>query len=464
MDENLMDSGKLVTLSQEDAEYAISSFQEILRIPTVSITSPDSGEYIKCSEYLLKELLSISLLQDVHMLPESPLNSPVIVAHWRGTQPDLPVILLNSHYDVVPADPDDWTVPPFDGIRKDGVIYGRGAQDMKCVCIQYIEAIRFLMKHNFTPTRSIYLTFVPDEEVSGSGMAALLKSNLYKHEIPGIALALDEGLASTDDTFSLFYGERLGWWVDVTAQGNTGHGSRFIENTAVEQLLMLANKALTFREEQRKLLFSNPSHENCAHAVAAAAAKKKTIGDVTSLNITTLQAGVQIGNRFAYNCVPSVAKCSFDIRISPHTPPSEIANMLDLWCQECKSGGPEASTEVSWKFVYGLDGDSESMEDNFRHAMTSTDKQVNPWFDVLLISFQKRGLKITPQVFPAATDSRFLRLLGIRAFGFSPMRNTEILLHENDESLSESTFLEGISVYIALIFDLASHAFPESMV
>jgi aminoacylase len=65
------------------------------------------------------------------------------------------------------------------------------------------------------------------------------------------------------------------------------------------------------------------------------------------------------------------------------------------------------------------------------------------------------NLEVNPQVFPAATDSRFLRALGVRALGFSPMRNTEIMLHENDEYIPESTFLEGIAVYVGLIRDLS---------
>jgi aminoacylase len=65
-------------------------------------------------------------------------------------------------------------------------------------------------------------------------------------------------------------------------------------------------------------------------------------------------------------------------------------------------------------------------------------------------------MEIQPQVFPAATDSRFLRALGIRALGFSPMRNTEIMLHENDEYLPEATFLEGIEIYVKVIEALAS--------
>ena len=46
---------------------------------------------------------------------------------------------------------------------------------------------------------------------------------------------------------------------------------------------------------------------------------------------------MRVGDTFAYNCVPPVAKCSLDIRISPHTSPSEISTMLDQWCTECST-------------------------------------------------------------------------------------------------------------------------------
>lgn len=440
-------SSLLDSISKEEGERAIASLQALIQFPTVSATAPDTGAYEACAAYLVEQLNSLQVLSDVHVLPESPPHSPVVVAHWKGVDETLPVILLNSHYDVVPAADHDWTVPPFEGLRRDGRIYGRGTQDMKCVCIQYIEALRKLASQDFQPARSIYLTFVPDEEVGGSGMAAVLDSKLYKEELPGIALALDEGLASTDDVFSVFYGERLPWWVDVTASGPTGHGSRFINNTAVEQLIELANKALAFRQGQRSILHDDPKHENCAHAVAAK--KKKTLGDVTSLNITTLQAGVQVGNTYAYNCVPPSATCSLDIRISPHVPPKEIGDMLDQWCQEC-SKDPDNGSSVKWEYIAGAGNDLQE------HATTSTSPQVNPWYGVFADSLESLGVQISPQVFPAATDSRFLRALGIRALGFSPMRNTEIMLHENDEYIPESTFLEGIPVYVQVIQALAS--------
>ncbi|KAL7548496.1 hypothetical protein ACHAWF_011776 [Thalassiosira exigua] len=454
-------------LTPSEAESALQSFQSILRIPTVSSTAPSSGAYEECAEYLLGELRSVPCLEGVGVLDESPDRSPVVVARWRGVREDLPVLVLNSHYDVVPAAPEDWTVDPFGGLRKDGKVWGRGAQDMKCVCVQYVEAIRKLhaIDPSFRPLRTIHLTFVPDEEVGGTGMLAFLSSE-YCKSLPGVALALDEGLASTDDTYSLFYGERLPWWVDVTASGPTGHGSRFIENTAVEQIVGIANRALAFRKEQRDLLHGSEGdadHSNCAHAVAAkrrkrAAADAKeggkgkatTLGDVTSINVTTLQAGVKAGDSFAYNCVPPAAKCSLDIRISPHVDPKEIKGMLDGWCREC-SASPEEGYKVEWGTL------SEMGPANEKHALTDTDGS-NPWFGVFEKAMKEMGREVVPEVFPAATDSRFLRELGIRAFGFSPMRNTEIMLHENDEYLEESVFIEGIEVYVRLIRALGSAA------
>ena len=273
-------------------------------------------------------------------------------------------------------------------------------------------------------------------------MAALLDSQFYR-SLPGIALALDEGLASTTETLSVFYGERMPWFINVTALGPTGHGSRFIENTAVEQLIELCNKALEFRQGQRELL-GMQEHENCSHAVAAAK-KTNTLGDVTSLNITTLEAGVKVGNAYAHNCVPPKAQCSLDIRISPHTDPSEIATMLDSWCRECTKN---EKLPMQWAQHHKRNLD--------KHNMTSTDPEQNPWYAVFESTLKQMNFSVEPQIFPAATDSRFLRALGIRALGFSPMRSTEILLHENDEYIPEHTFVEGIGIFVGLIYTLGA--------
>lgn len=113
-------------LSPDEVEAAISSFQSILRIPTVSSTAPSSGAYVQCAQYILSQLQSIPCLANNNnsfLLEESKdTNYPIVVAKWEGLHTDWPVIILNSHYDVVPAILDDWTVDPFSAERRDGKV------------------------------------------------------------------------------------------------------------------------------------------------------------------------------------------------------------------------------------------------------------------------------------------------------------------------------------------------------
>jgi aminoacylase len=121
--------------------------------------------------------------------------------------------------------------------------------------------------------------------------------------------------------------------------------------------------------------------------------------------------------------------------------------MLDRWCQECSK---DDVNKVEWSFINGQGNTNQG------HATTSTDPDQNPWYATFSEAMSTMGLQFVPEVFPAATDSRFLRALGIRALGFSPMKNTSIMLHENDEFLPESEYLQGIQVYVGLLQTLAS--------
>lgn len=149
-----------------------------------------------------------------------------------------------------------------------------------------------------------------------------------------IGFALDEGLASPDETVPVFYGERNVFWVkfhckgeseqrgtrlgasavqNFLSPGNPGHGSRFIEGTAAEKVQYLINKLLAYRETQRKLLEASETY---------------TLGDVTTCNLTWMSGGVQL------NVVPEQFTVGFDLRITPTTDVAQFEAMIRKWCEE----------------------------------------------------------------------------------------------------------------------------------
>lgn len=113
--------------------------------------------------------------------------------------------------DVVPAFEEYWMHPPFAAeMDEDGKIFARGAQDMKCVGVQYLGAIRALKRNGIQLKRTVHVMFVPDEEIDGIlGMKAFVSTDEFK--ALNVALSLDEGVASPTDVYPVFYAERSIW-------------------------------------------------------------------------------------------------------------------------------------------------------------------------------------------------------------------------------------------------------------
>jgi len=325
--------------------------------------------------------------------------------------------MLNSHTDVVPVFPEHWTYPPFSAHKDEkGDIYGRGTQDMKCVGIQHIEAVRRLKEAGKTFKRTIHLVFVPEEEVGGlDGMKLFVHTPEFK--AMNVGFGLDEGIAGPGEELPLFYGERNVFWIRITCPGSPGHGSMFLGNTAGEKAQFMINKLLAYRQQEKARLEADPT---------------KTLGDVTTVNLTIMEGGVQT------NVVPDKFKLTFDIRITPTTNVEEFEKDIRKWMEEAGSG---LELEFLQKFT--------------DQTLTSTAAD-DPWYSALVAAFNKHGLKVKPQIFPAGTDSRYLREVGIPAIGFSPMNNTPILLHDHNEFLNEGVFLRGIDIMTDMVTNIAN--------
>ncbi|XP_013107891.1 aminoacylase-1 isoform X1 [Stomoxys calcitrans] len=390
----------------EDNEE-IKLFREYLRIPSVH---PDI-DYEPCITFLQKQADDLGLPLKVYYPADK--TKPVAIITWVGTQPNLPSVVLNSHMDVVPVFEDKWTHPPFGAeMDSEGRIFARGSQDMKCVGMQYLAAIRALKKRGTTMKRTVHITFVADEEIGGHlGMEAFVKTDDFKKL--NVGFSLDEGVAATDDTYLVYYAERSIWQIHFQITGTAGHGSLLLKNTVGEKFHYILNKMMAFRANESKRLESDAS---------------LSIGDVTTVNLTTLKGGVQS------NVVPPFMDVCFDIRLAITVDHGDFEKQVRQWCLE--AGG-----DIELYF--------EQKEPKIQ--ATKTDDSNIYWkaFENCLVN--DLGLKIVKQVFPGGTDSRHLRYVGVPAIGFSPMINTPVLLHDHDEFLKADTYLRGIEIYEKLI-------------
>jgi aminoacylase len=102
---------------------------------------------------------------------------------------------------VVPVFEEFWTHKPFAAdIDDDGKIFARGSQDMKCVGMQFLAAVRFFKRNGVQFKRTLHLTFVPEEEIGGvDGMREFVHMDGFKSLNAGFSL--DEGLLQVNYCF-----------------------------------------------------------------------------------------------------------------------------------------------------------------------------------------------------------------------------------------------------------------------
>ncbi|KAF9020524.1 adenylate cyclase [Haplosporangium bisporale] len=392
-------------MTSSTAEHpAVTRFREYLRIKTMQ-PNPD---YEGSTAFLINQANEIGM---PYKVVECVKGKPTVIMTFEGSDPSLPTLLLNSHTDVVPVFPEMWTQDAFAANKVNGFIYARGSQDMKCVGMSYLEVLRRYRAEGKKPLQ---------EEVGGvEGMKLLVHHPEFT--ALNVAFALDEGIASPKDALKVFYGERMPWWIKITATGPTGHGSQFIKETAPSKLLKVIEKFMNLRNEQEKLLEIGLHHDG----------KRYTLGDVTTINLTFLQAGIQ------FNVIPMEATCGFDIRVSPFFDMKEFQAKLE--------GFVASQPGVKMEFVNG----------HFDNTLTAIDES-NIWWTVFSDACKGMNVEYETEIFPAATDSRYLREVGIPALGVSYLKNTPLLLHDHDERMHEDIFLEGIDFYDTLITRLSN--------
>jgi acetylornithine deacetylase/succinyl-diaminopimelate desuccinylase-like protein len=390
-------------------EEVVRFTAELIRIDTTNRGGGDGNER-EAAEYAAGKLAEAGV--ESAILEKAPGRSNV-VARIEGTDPDAPALLVHGHLDVVPAEAADWSVHPFSGeITEDGMLWGRGALDMKSMDAMVLAAVRSWAREGVRPRRPVVIAFTADEEASaeyGAGYLAEAHAERFAGCTEGVSESGGFTFHGGDGMriYPIAAGERGTAWLRLSARGTAGHGSKANPDNAVSKLaaavarigahewpVRLTPTVRAALTELSALYGAEPDLEDVDGLLAklgpAAQLVESTLRN--SANPTVLQAGYKV------NVIPEHAAAEVDGRMLPGAE-DEFAATMDELC------GPD----VRWEFQHrtrplGAPVDSPTFA-AMREAVLKFDPDGHP----------------VPFCMSGGTDAKQFAALGITGYGFSPL-------------------------------------------
>ncbi|MCA1654923.1 MAG: M20/M25/M40 family metallo-hydrolase, partial [Pseudonocardiaceae bacterium] len=416
---------------------------ELIRFDTTNLGDGESKGEREIAEFVAERLTDAGLMPTV--LERSPGRSNV-VARIAGADPSLPPLLVHAHLDVVPADPAEWTVPPFAGVVRDGYVWGRGAVDMKDMCASLLTVMSRWSLAGTRPRRDIVLAFVADEEDRGEWGAHWLVAEhpaLFADcaaaigESGGYTVRASTATGTPIRLYPVATAERGTAHLRLTATGRAGHGSRRNNDNAVVKLVhALARLAdhqwpVHLTPAVRAFLdtagpaLGVPVDDSDMDATLRRLGPAAKIIENTVRNSTTptvLSAGYKV------NVIPGVATALVDTRVLPGTEDALTAEIDRLI-------GPDVQRE----FV--------------QHRRGVQAPVTSPWFDAMadsLRAFDPEGV-VVPFCMGGGTDAKAFAALGIDCYGFAPLYLPEgfdhrLMAHGVDERVPVAGLRFGVNV------------------
>jgi len=383
-----------------------------------------------------------------------------LMARLTGSGAKRPIILMN-HMDVVPADPNRWTVPPFSGQLKDGMIYGRGAEDMKSEGILQVLALIRLHREKVPLDRDVIFLATADEEADFLGALRAISPQGWYDRLAGAEFSITEGGENVLEAEGrpLYFGvdtaEKAPFWLYVRTSGTPGHGSRPIADSALNRLVRALEKIRLHRTEVRVL----PSVQKFFRDQAAKAEEpragwyrdlgaalrdpvvERTLYDDrevsallrNTISITVVKAG------YKTNVIPGTAEAELDVRLLPGQDPQ-------AFLAELKGVIDDPAVEVVPQKGFRLPNESPVDTDLF-HAIERVLGKHYP------------GVPVTTKMLTGATESVLMRPLGIAAYGFTPLvtSNEEVATtHGDDERINEATVRKSTAIFYEVIREVAA--------
>lgn len=377
-------------------------------------TTKGEGE---CARWVQTQLEEVGY--ECEYLEAGAPNRGNVFARLPGADPSRGALMIHGHLDVVPAEPADWSVHPFSGVVSDGYVWGRGAVDMKDMCGMMIAVARHFKREGMIPPRDLVFAFVSDEEHGGTYGANWLvdnRPNLFHGvteaigEVGGFSLTVPRRDGGDRRLYLIETAEKGLSWMRLTARGRAGHGSMVHDDNAVTAIAEAVAKLgrhqfplvisdtveqfLTAVAEETGYSFDVDSPD-LEGSIAKLGGIARIVGATLrdTANPTMLKAG------YKANVIPQTAEAMVDCRVLP---------------------GRKEAFEREVDALIGPDV-VRSWERDLPSYQTTFDGDLVDQMNASLLALDPDA-RTVPYMLSGGTDAKSFQRLGIRCFGFIPLR------------------------------------------
>ncbi len=395
-------------MSEQLDETAIIA-RDLIRFDTTNYGEGKSKGETEAAEYVGAELESLGLTPTY--VDAEPGRTSVIARVPGRTGSERGALVVHGHLDVVPAVAEDWSVDPFGGEIRDGMLWGRGAVDMKNMDAMILTALGDVLEQG-GPERDLVVAFFSDEEaggVRGSGYVVDHHPELFA----GATEAISEvgGYSITvggERAYLLQTGEKALRWLTLTARGAAAHGSQVVRDNAVTRLaeaivaigreewpVRLTGTTSALLGEIARILGVDPERTAPDELAFATGTANRFIAASlrTTSNPTRLEAG------YKHNVIPGAAQAFVDVRTLPGEEDLVMERIREL-------AGPDIDVAVS----HGDIGLEVPFEGPLVEAM------------IAALGAHDPGAPVLPYLLGGGTDNKALSRLGIAGYGFAPLQ------------------------------------------
>jgi acetylornithine deacetylase/succinyl-diaminopimelate desuccinylase-like protein len=432
----------------DPAREVVDLCSQLIRIDTSNYGNGEGPGERKAAEFVAGLLDEVGIASRLY---ESQPGRTTLVARWG--EGDEPPLLIHGHLDVVPAAAEDWQVHPFSGEVKDGYVWGRGAVDMKDFDAIALSVVRARASAGATPQRPVVLCFTADEEAGGHLGADWLVAN-HPDELADCTEAVGEvGGFSTTFRGRRFYlieaAEKGMAWMRLTARGRAGHGSMINTENAITDIAGAVARIgahqwpIRLTPTMRVLLAAvgevagtEATPDNAEALVEEFGGAARMLGAAlrNTTNPTMLDAGYKV------NVIPSEATAHVDGRFLPGFEDEFFATLAELCGEDISID--YVSHQRAWEMPY--DG---ALVDAMTRSLLAADPEA----------------LIAPYTMSGGTDAKHFTRLGMRSYGFVPLRlpaelDFTALFHGVDERVPTESLEFGARVFDHFLDETSSRS------